>query len=311
MAIKNYAIIDHAGSVGACKALYKKAYEIANNGGYEKVWRLNEVCQIYSPYAKEITNKMKYFNRYNRTPKMVYIICFNQCESKAQFIANIWETRGIPVTFIEESPTPTFAVDKMSTARRCALIWGKAMGQQFSAPLVRDPLVETIDEYTARPHMDREQGSYSAKRFTNPQTYINAFRAVASEAECQEFFETYCYKAGYDKLPNGSRVFNKERGNLLAEFLEPGWKLCPNCGKPVYENSTNCTFCDTEFDAVETETFWDDSYHDDYDLNYEARTASLPNISDIEWSHAEASTAKYKKELPWIQMLNTIQFDFA
>lgn len=311
MAIKNYAIIDHAGSVGANKALYKRAFAQAK--GFEKVFTLKNICEQYSPYAREITNKMKYFHRYNRTPKQVFIVCYNQCDPKAQFIANIWETRGIPVAFIEESPAHTFAVEEMTPARRCALIWGQALGQSFSAPLVRDPSVEMIDEYTARPNMENENGSYSAKRFTNPQTYINSFRAVASETECREFFETYCYKAGYDKQADGSYIFNKDRGNLLAEFLEPGWKLCPHCGKPVYETSEFCNFCDQELDAVEIDTFWDDSYHDDYDLNYESTpsSASLPNISDIEWNHADASTTKYKKELPWIQMLNTIHFDFA
>lgn len=249
MSVKNYAIIDHAGSVGACKALYKRAFDTAKE--FEKVYTLKAVCKAYSPYAKEITNKMKYFHRYNRTPKKVYIVCASQFDPKAQFIASIWENRDIPVSFIEENQAPVTHIETVSKARRCALIWGSALGWSFSAPLFRDPYTESIDMYTkrpARPDGSTETGSYAAKRTTNPNNYIESFRAVAPEAECIAFMEQYAY---YYK--NG----------ILAECLEPGWKLCPTCGRPVRETADHCQWCETELEAVEIDTFWDDSYQDE------------------------------------------------
>lgn len=289
MTINNYAIIDHAGSVGACKALYQKAFAAAK--GFEAVYTLKKICQMGSPYAKEITNKMKYFHRYNRNPKMVYIVCASQFEPKAQFIANIWESRNVPVTYVEENPAPAAYTETVSRARRCANIWANALGWQFSAPLFRDRQVESIDMYTKRPNMD-ESGSAAAVRFYNPQTYHKAFREVASEAECQEFFQHYAYL---------------QKAGLLEEFLEPGYRLCPTCGRPVRETADSCTWCDTEFEAVELETFWEDSYNDDPEVNYEptGSAESLPNFNDIQWDHADAATAKYAKELPWLMMLNT------
>lgn len=292
----NYAIIDHAGSVGACKELYRKAFATAK--GFEKVFTLKNVCIQYSPYAREITDKMKYFHRYNRTPKMVYIVCASQFEPKAQFIANIWESRNIPVAFIEENPAPKALSAVITKARRCAHIWSNALGWEFSAPLFRDLGINQIDMFTKRPNMERENGSFAAKRTTNPQTYFESFRAVASEEECQQFFQHYAYL---------------QKNNLLQDFLEPGYSLCPTCGRPVRETATECTWCDHEFEAFEFETFYEDSYNDDPDINYESTSssASLPKFAEVEWTHADAATAKYEKELPWLTMLNTIRFDFS
>jgi len=247
MAITNYAIIDHAGSVGANKALYKKAFAAAK--GYEKVFTLKNICQQFSPYAREITNKMKFFHRYNRTPKHVYIVCASQFDAKAKFIASIWDDRNIPVTFIEENPAPQVQSNVISKARRCALIWGSALGWTFSAPLFRDSYTESIDMYTKRPNNNNiESGSYAAKRTTDPQKYFEAFRKVASEQECLDFFQHYRYLY---------------KNNLLAEFLEPDWFICPDCGRPVRISSESCQWCDHEFDAIEFESFFEDSYTDE------------------------------------------------
>ncbi len=242
--ITNYAIVDHAGQVGACKALYKKAFAVAN-AKYEKVYTLKKVCEMGSPYAREITNKMKWYNRYNRKPMHVFIVCASERDPKAQFIANVWESRNISVSFIEEDTKPAHAVhEEMSKARRCALIWSNAIGWSFSAPLVRDSRVNDIDQWTARPN-DNEFGSYAAQRFSRPESYERAFRDIAPESECLEFFQHYAYL---------------QKNGLLAEFMEPGWSICPTCGRPVRESQDKCTWCDREFEAIELETFYEDSY---------------------------------------------------
>lgn len=241
--ITNYAIIDHVGQVANISEVYAKAYSYAT--GYDKVFTLKKVCQLCSPYAKEITNKMRWYNRYNKHPKKVYIIC-SLVDAKAEFVADAWRDRNIDVEFVTEEPEPTVGFDRVSRERRCAMIWAQALGWEFSAPLFRDNArPESIDMYTARPNMDAESGSYGAKRFTKPESYINAFRAVASEDECKEFFQHYRWL--YEN-------------NLLAESLEPDWELCPVCGRPHYISSEKCTWCDKEFDPIEFETFYEDSY---------------------------------------------------
>jgi len=263
--ITNYAIIDHVGQVANISEVYAKAFSLAI--GYEKVYTLKKVCQIHSPYAKEVTNKMKWYNRYNRHPKKVYIVC-PLVDTKAEFVADAWRDRNIEVEFVTEEPDPTIGTEKTSRARRCALIWAQALGWEFSNPLFRNEQPNSIDMYTARPNMDIEDGSYGAKRFTKPESFINAFRAIASEEECERFFQHYAYLY---------------QNNLLSEFLDPDWELCPVCGRPHYITSEQCPWCDTEFDAVEIEAFWEDSY-DGKGTN---------PFSDIDVTHADLATKSY------------------
>lgn len=249
--ITNYAIIDHAGSVANAKALYKTAFATAKEKFAEAV-TLKKVCRDANDYFEFMTEeqqrKMKFAMRYNRKPARVYIVCHAQSEPVAKFIASIWEDRDIPVTFIEEQPAPARTIETVSRARRCASIWGAALGWSFSAPLFRDPHTESIDMYTARQNIDAETGSYAAKRTTTPEKYVQAFRAVASERECNEFFQHYAYL---------------QKNGLLAEFLEPDWHICPTCGRPVRESADECQWCSTKFESVLLEPFWEDSYQED------------------------------------------------
>ena len=247
--ITNYAIIDHVGQVANVSAVYAKAYSYAV--GYDKVYTLKKICQIGSPYAKEITDKMKWFNRFNKHPKKVYLIG-SYVDAKAEFVADAWRDRDIEVEFITEEPEPTLGFETVSRERRCAMIWGSALGWEFSAPLFRDERPNSIDMYTSRPTPDdginRENGSYGAKRFTKPESFLNSFRTVASEDECKAFFQHYRWL--YEN-------------NLLAESLEPDWGLCPTCGRPIRFGTAShitCDYCDTEFRSAVFEPFYEDSY---------------------------------------------------
>lgn len=243
--ITNYAIIDHVGQVANVSAVYAKAYSYAV--GYDKVYTLKKVCQLSSPYAKEITDKMKWFNRFNKHPKKVYLIC-SHIDAKVEFVADVWRDRDIEVEFVTEEPEPTLGFESVSKARRCAMIWGSALGWEFSAPLFRDTQKpESIDMYTKRHIGENEaNASYGAKRFTKPESFLNSFRTVASEDECKAFFQHYRWL--YEN-------------NLLAESLEPDWELCPVCGRPHYISSDECQWCSHKFDnKIEFETFYDDSF---------------------------------------------------
>ncbi len=153
--ITNYAIIDHVGQVANISEIYAKAYSYAI--GYDKVYTLKKVCQLSSPYAKEITNKMKWFNRYNKHPKKVFIVC-SIVYAKAEFVSYAWRYRDIEVYFVTEEPDPTLGFEKITRERRCAMIWSQALGWEFSAPLFRDERPVSIDMYTARPDMEHESG---------------------------------------------------------------------------------------------------------------------------------------------------------
>lgn len=258
--MKNYCIIDHAGSVGAFRALYKKAFAAAAE--YEKAFTLKGVCEAYSPFAKEVTSKMKFYHRYNRTPQHVFLVCASRFTPQAQFIAGIWEDRGIGVTYIEEDvPVTHTYIEEISKARRCAFIWGAALGWPFSAPLFRDPRCEEIDMYTKREDLNSNEAAYAAKRNSR----LEGLRSVASEEECKEFMHHYAYLY---------------KNNLLAESLEPGWMLCPNCGRPVHEGA-ECTWCNEATEGPEVEGFYEDSY---------VRISASP---DIDVTHTEMAIKKY------------------
>lgn len=351
MAITNYAIIDHAGQVSAISEIYKKAFSMAI--GFDKVYTLKKVCQMSSPYAKEVTDKMKFYNRYTKHPKKVYLIC-SFVDSKAEFIADIWRDRDIEVEFVTEEPEPQLYLETISRARRCAMIWGSALGWTFSAPLFRDEQPINIDMYTARPkrHNDAikdepafdfsnateedaelvefikemnekfpakdnssemldeyiEDGSYGAKRFTKPESFQSVFREIASEDECKAFFQHY--KWLYEN-------------NLLAESLEPDWELCPVCGRPHHLSSERCPWCDTEFESIECETFYED--HDGYDTpvyqslyNSSLTEKDILNLADIldiknengesvvldNYSHADMAIKAYPKRKVLIDLFD-------
>lgn len=270
--ITNYALIDHVGSVEDAKKIYNKTYKIAAHDGFvnskesKTVWTMKQVCATMSPYASEITDKMKYRARYTKHPQMVYLVCDTIESSKVEFIKSIWEERNIPVTIISEqdgciepeAPKTFYYGLEISIYRRCALIWANALGWTFSAPLIRNSNIITADPWQKRPdakEMRELIGDHISKISTNPEKFQDAFLTVASEDECKAFFQHYRWL--YEN-------------NLLAESLEPDWTLCPTCGRPIRlgtAESIKCDYCDTEVHSEVFETFYDDSYEDSDEWN--------------------------------------------
>lgn len=248
-----YAVIDHVGQVANVSEIYTKAYELASE---YTTYTLKEVCKKSSPYAKEITNKMKWYHRYNRKPDIVFIICgtYNRNVMMAQ---DAWEDRGIPTVIVEEEPNPTYYFGmKVSKYRRCAMIWGEALGWSFSAPLIRDEKVNYKGEMNlARPIEEEknrtDESCGKAVRYTSPETFQKRFLEVASEEECIEFFQHYRWL--YEN-------------NLLAESLECDYTICPTCGRPIRLGTAEeiaCDYCDTVVTSEVVETYYDDSYENE------------------------------------------------
>ena len=289
-----YAITDGIGYMpdDEMRIGYKRAIELAN--GIETV-TLKYVCEknyeaLFHRQLQYVSDKMKSFNRFTLKPQKVYVIC-SEFNDSVKSKADMWleNDRDIKVYVIETAhiepqvsrhtrEEKCYGVNNMSKARRCALIWGNALGWSFSAPLVRDPKFIVPDTYTKRtnisvfgsvehhrlsntyqPNNTYVTGKYesvyelpsfvqeklSKPSFTN-KAYITSNIELATEAECEAFYQHYAY---YQK--NG----------LLAEMLEPGYKLCPHCGRPYRYNGGTalCTWCDTELETVD-ETAYGDTY---------------------------------------------------
>lgn len=284
--ITNYVLIDHVGSVEDIKKVYGLAYKVAARAGFvntketRKVWTMKQMCQTMSPYASQITDKMKYRARYTKHPKLVYLVCDTVESSKVDFIKSIWEERDITVQVVSEQdgvlpiePKKEFDFGlNVSIYRECALIWADALGWSFSAPLLHDTgKVNTPDPWQRRPeHKEVVEirngeeitradllGNHISKISTNPEKFNEVFHEIASEDECKAFFKHYRWLW---------------ENNLLEESLEHGWKLCPECGRPYrYESQgeyrfdgwyTEC-YCHTLNPvAGQFDTFYDDSYED-------------------------------------------------
>ncbi len=309
--IKDYVVIDHIGMIEddvVRKKLYNTAYKLAAEAGYKgknAVWTTKRICQAVSPYAKEQTDKQKNYIRCNKHPKQVYLICDSIDNDKVNTAIWLWETKAfVPVKIISaeegviEDPSELVYGMKISRARRCAAIWGKALGWSFSAPLFRDNTPRNIDMQCARPSDSEESGSYAAVRYTNEENFVKFNVAVAPEAECEAFFEHYAYY--------------QQTGSL--EFaLDPGYKICPKCGRPVHESAETCDYCDTIFEAITWETFWDDSYDDTDEFNYEppAASASIPSFNiDIDIDTVDFATREYKKYLADCMIRDSGKFYF-
>jgi len=250
----NYAIIDHIGSLESndvMKACYKLAYDLSNK---KATYTMKGFCQKISrnPNTK-VSDKQKNFVRFNKHPEEVVLIC-NEFNTKAQWLADVWAEKVDKLTIIEATTMEVYTLEDIhpewfhlnctdSIYRRCANIWSKALGWQFSAPLYIDRDVNTSESFIRNQltlqqfaksyidyecpnhdtpvlrYTDKEQKDLSkfSKVATNPNSYLKT-KAVASEDECKQFFEHYKWL---------------QQNGLLADSLEAGYQLCPHCGRPI------------------------------------------------------------------------------
>lgn len=286
MAITNYALIDHVGSVEDMKKVYDLAYDLAAEAGFYKkdksVWTMKATCLTFPNAQKTMADpksykKLKNVVRFNKHPKHVYLICDTIDNSDVKTALWIWEQNFTPVTVISEydgviEDTREYDFNlEISMYRRCALIWSRALGWEFSAPLIHNNSINTPDSWLRRhdrAEMLERDPKHVTKISSKPDTFLDTFHTVASEEECKAFFEQYLFYKGFDRQADGSIKFNEERGDQIAYFLEPDWTLCPTCGKPVRlgtAESIICDYCDTELHSEVFDTYYDDSYKEDSD----------------------------------------------
>lgn len=278
MATTNYVVIDQVGVIGQYMDNTKKKedpYGVSRNAIMAKAWdkvnariaeenRMNKgvegfvpptkltmkkLCKTISPYAKEVTQDMKTYVRYNKHPKKVYILC-DTYNSKVKFVEKQWHNNGVFTEVIEmEERTLHISSKEGSKYRECANTWAAALGWRFDAPLYRDENeVRSVEDYVIGNKQFRQdlQASNPDVKLTKitqdaKKTQVK-FAEVASEEECIKFFNYYSWI--------------KDNG-LLNDYLDTGYKLCPHCGMPIKvaekaylsKRERTCSHCEKEINA--------------------------------------------------------------
>ena len=257
MSIKNYAIIDHIGSLtsGENKRIYKKVYAQAKADELT-AYTVKKICIQESPYCKEITSAMKYRIRYTKNPVKVYLVC-DSLDVNAEYILNIWESRGIAVEVFEANgflDTHTIDIDgKASINRRLAEIWAPAFDYQFSAPITRVQRETNIENFSKRPDYELmvESGeTHFTKPFTNAETFLEMNRCIAPDSEIKEFrkyFDAYLTCTGCEIDTKVGASFGSIKGNTseLTKFFACDYIICEECGRPHKSRTgeTECPHC--------------------------------------------------------------------
>lgn len=268
--ITDYCIIDHMGALESeevMKEAYRLAYAITE---FPKMtYTMKKLIQVGVPYqVKEISNKQRNMIRFNKHPKQVIVIC-SSLNTTTQWYIDIWAEKvdSLTVILCEEDHNPEIITMQAlhpewfvshettdSVYRRCANIWANALGWAFSAPLYRDTVGGMNENFHVRPDFKENKDSaviagHFSKISSKPSTFIKT-TAVASEEECIKFFEYYRYL---------------QQTGLLAECLEPGYEICPQCGRPIRDTAEDCNYC-TMHRTVEVSEFtryFDDTFEDE------------------------------------------------
>ena len=274
-----YTIIDHFGSLDSdnCTfAAYSRAYKLSAHDK-ANTFTIKKFCEMLSknPNTK-VSDKQKNFVRANFNPSQVIIIV-NQITPQVQWRIDNWAEKADEIIVLEvyedtkgklhiEQHTfadihPEWAVTTTSTDskfRRCANIWGNALGWTFSAPLYRDNSREMDEMYLKRNDRSKfDDTAHLTKIASRPASYINSKIAVAPESECQEFFNYYAYLYKTAADPDNDLT--------MKDFLEPGYEICPDCGKPIRVGASNkkqCSYCTFEAEDIEIARYFE---ADDYD----------------------------------------------
>ena len=261
----NYCIIDHIGALESdviMKACYQLAYALSSK---KDTYTMKKFCQKISKNPNtRVSDKQKNFVRFNKHPEEVILIC-NDFNTSAQWIADIWAEKTEKLTVIEGSTMEVYTLEDIhpewfstryvredTIYRRCANIWSRALGWTFSAPIYKDYQINSSEPYVRNMVITRQVPESAlaklSKVSTRPESYLNS-KAVASEEELKAFFTHYRWLQQHD---------------LLEAELEPGYQLCPHCGRPIFETAEDCDWCDFHREApLNYSTYYDDSYKEE------------------------------------------------
>lgn len=312
MSITNYAIIDRVGSISTnIKFVNKAVYDKAEKDGFkDKVYEMKKICMADSPYAKEVTDKMKWRVRHTKNPEKVYFVCpelnyYTERELKK------WYDRCIDVVVYEANTHHiydykteydlydySFHDTKTSIKDRIAEMWGPAFGENFDAPITR--IDNTLDAYNycKRPDHDAIVASgetHFTKPFTRKERFYQFNCSRLTKAQRDEFLTKFDY---YLKVSNCTidttlgANFGAVSGNveLLKKFLDIDYTICENCSRPhkLHQGDIECPHCQTVFtEEYILGRYFEDNYTDEYEdnpyMDYE-NTILTPNFFPEELS---------------------------
>lgn len=273
MAITTYAIIDHVNSLTSAdsKKMYDQVYAQAKADKLT-AYTMKKACLMDSPYAREVTNKMKYRIRYQKNPTKVYFICDHVDES-VEKILSIWTTRGIEVQVFEAHPLIAYSKD--SALRRVAEVWGTPIGWLFSAPITRIQRENNLELYIKRHDHDMLVASgetHITKVSTRCESFITQQRATATDEEIACFVTDLQGRAklagGWiDTDPQSSTFCCFMDGDIytMNALMEVDYEVCPKCRKPrrIRAGQPMCQYCSEElFDEEPIVTYYDDSFEE-------------------------------------------------
>lgn len=285
MAITKYAIIDHVGTLTTTenKRIYKKVYTQAKADELS-AYTLKKVCMADSPYAREVTSKMKYRARYQKNPTKVYLIC-DTLDSTAESVMQIWESRNIPVEIFEVNGfIETHELDiegKYNIRRRLADITAPAFGYTFSAPPIRVQNEIVPDNFCKRPDHDKMVASnetHFTKPYTSNEVFLEMNRCIAPKKEIDKYIDEYLFPILEFTGCNIETRLGKDFGAILGdtdalqEYLDIDYTICKCCGhfrrihnhKDKFQNFSKfaiCTNCEAEYedDSIECMPYYEDS----------------------------------------------------
>lgn len=286
--MKNYAIIDHVGSIETdVRVAYSKVFTKANGEGYNKdnLFTMKKVCMMESPFAKEITDKMKYRIRYQKNPNKVYFICPEVNFYVEREIVK-WTDRDIPVRVFEidrnreydyetffDTHQYSFHDNRMSVNRRLAEMWAPAFGYQFSAPISRIDREMNAENFCKRPDHDELVASgetHFTKPFTNEETFLEMNCCIATDSEIKEFRKYLDEYLAFTNCTIDTKVgasFGSVSGDTsaLAEYLDPDYIICETCKRPhrLHQGDVECPHCKAVMtEDIVLETYFEDSFED-------------------------------------------------
>ena len=285
MAITKYAIIDHVGSLTGAenKRIYQRVYAQVKQDDLQ-AYTLKKVCMADSPYAREVTSKMKYRARYQKNPQKVYLIC-DTLDSTAESVMQIWESRNIPVEVFEVNgfiETHELDLDgKFSKRRRIAAMTAPAFGYTFSAPPIRFQNEIVADNFCKRPDHDRMVASndnHYTKPYTSAEVFLEMNRCIAPKKEIDKYIDEYLLPylefTGCEIETKLGANFGAISGDIdkLQEYLDIDYTVCKCCGhfrnihnhKDKFQRFSKfaiCPNCNTEYeeDSIECSPYYEDS----------------------------------------------------
>lgn len=194
MSIKNYAVIDHVGSLTSeeCSKVYNRVYNIAlNEDGYVKdstVLTMKSLCnKSYNRFSRkklegDRLNRMKFAMRHQKNPEHVYFICPTLYKNVEREVRK-WFERSISVEI-------------------------------FEAKLDKRPEISYIYRKNKAPEMVVQNPS------NNPYPYEKFFMTASTDKEYENFENTHKLSWG-DKLNNKRRIVAEWAPAFGIEFSAP------------------------------------------------------------------------------------------